>query len=82
MSLKRHTNLFKIFKTFRLTGRPGDVMKDVLALTHRLRDSEDTSLASIATSLSTRQLLRIAKRVKEFPEEDAYHAIHKACLAR
>jgi hypothetical protein len=57
-------------------------MKDVLALTHRLRDSEDTALASIASSLSTRQLIRIAKRLKQFPEEDAHHAIHKACLAR
>ena len=57
-------------------------MKDVLALTHRLRDSTDSSLTSIATSLSTRQLLRISKRLKQFPEEDAYHAIHKACLAR
>ncbi len=57
-------------------------MKDILALTHRLRDSTDSSLTSIATSLSTRQLLRIAKRLKQYPEEDAYHAIHKACLAR
>ena len=57
-------------------------MKAILNLTHQLRDSKDGSLTSIASSLSTRQLLRISKRLKLFPEEDAYHAIHKACLAR
>ena len=69
-------------RCFRLTGSIGDVMKDVMSLTHRLRDAEDASLAPIASSLSTRQLVRVARRLQKFPEEDAYHVIQKACLAR
>ncbi|KAK7090090.1 von Willebrand factor A domain-containing protein 8-like [Littorina saxatilis] len=49
---------------------------------HTLRDSTDGTLTSLASSLSTRQLLRIARRVTQYPGEDLYAIIHKACLAR
>jgi len=65
-----------------LTGKPGSVLEDVLRATHKLRSSEDTSLKSISTSLSTRQLLRVARRLQQFPEESTYSVINKACLAR
>ena len=39
-------------------------------------------VSSIASSLSTRQLLRIARRLATYPAEDLEHSIHKACLAR
>ncbi len=67
-----------------LTGAaaPSEVMEDVLRLTHQLRRSEDASLKSIANSLSTRQLLRISRRLQRFPDEWAHSAVHKACLAR
>ena len=57
-------------------------MTDVLHMTHILRSSSDSSLVSIANSLSTRQLIRICKRLQTFPNESAYHAIQKACLTR
>jgi len=63
-------------------GDMGDTLLDVLRLTHKLRKAEDKSLSSISTSLSTRQLLRVAKRLERFPGEDAYSVVHKACLAR
>ena len=67
----------------KLTGKPSTVLEDVLRLTHRLRSSEDASLKSIANSLSTRQLLRISRRIHLFEEDESvYGAIHKACLAR
>merc|ERR1712079_132518 len=44
--------------------------------------SDDGSLRSIATNLSTRQLLRIARRLQQFPSEDAHSAIQEATLAR
>jgi MoxR-like ATPase len=57
-------------------------LDDVLRLTHRLRQSEDAGLKSVAQSLSTRQLLRIARRMQKFPDEGVYQTVHKACLAR
>ncbi|XP_005100871.1 von Willebrand factor A domain-containing protein 8 [Aplysia californica] len=49
---------------------------------HNLRESTDGTLQSLASSLSTRQLLRISRRLAQFHSEDVYNVIHKACLAR
>lgn len=65
-----------------MTGTYGDVLEDILRVTHKLRSSEDASLRSIATNMSTRQLLRIARRLQKFPNENAYTSINKACLSR
>ncbi len=65
-----------------MTGPPGRVMEAVLAITQKLRNSEDAALRNIATSLSTRQLLRVGRRLQKFPQEDAYSTVSKACLAR
>ena len=43
---------------------------------------DNTQVSSIASSLSTRQLLRIARRLANYPAEDLEHSIQKACLAR
>ena len=51
-------------------GEPPKSLDSMLQLAHRLRTSDDSSLANIANSLSTRQLLRIARRQKQFPEDD------------
>uniref|UniRef100_A0A669BIT7 von Willebrand factor A domain-containing protein 8 n=1 Tax=Oreochromis niloticus TaxID=8128 RepID=A0A669BIT7_ORENI len=37
---------------------------------------------SLASSLSTRQLLRICRRLSQHPEESITHAVNKACLSR
>ncbi len=65
-----------------LTGHPSQVLQEVLKVTQRLRQSEDASLRSVSNSLSTRQLLRVARRLGRFPDESAHGAITKACLAR
>lgn len=57
-------------------------MDKLLDLTEKLRSSKDPTVSSIASSLSTRQLLRIARRLANYPAEDLEHSIHKACLAR
>ena len=65
------------------TGQePVDALKSILKLTYSLRTSTDNSLSNIANSLSTRQLVRIARRQQYFPNEDAYQLIQKACLSR
>lgn len=37
---------------------------------------------SLASSLSTRQLLRICRRISQYPDENIAHAVNKACLSR
>lgn len=37
---------------------------------------------SLASSLSTRQLLRICRRLSEHPEESVARSVNKACLSR
>jgi len=39
-------------------------------------------LKSVGTSLSTRQLLRVARRLSAYPNEHLYDVLHKACLAK
>ena len=65
-----------------LAGKAGQTMTDIMTVTHKLRQSEDASLRSVATNLSTRQLLRLAKRLGQYPDESAYNLINKACLGR
>jgi len=65
-----------------VAGDGGRVMSDIMTVTHKLRGSEDASLRSIATNLSTRQLLRLARRLNKYPDESAYNLINKACLGR
>jgi MoxR-like ATPase len=57
-------------------------MQKIMDWTHKLRESADTSLKSVAASLSTRQLLRIARRLTAYPDENLYDVLQKACLAR
>ncbi|KAM8976160.1 von Willebrand factor A domain-containing protein 8 [Pelodytes ibericus] len=61
---------------------PKDAAEQLLTLTHKLRDMKDPTAQSLASSLSTRQLLRICRRLSQYPEESLFHAINKACLSR
>ncbi|KAJ8404599.1 hypothetical protein AAFF_G00334620 [Aldrovandia affinis] len=61
---------------------PTEAVEQLLSLTHRLRETNDPTAQSLASSLSTRQLLRICRRLSRYPEESVSHAIHKACLSR
>ncbi|XP_076618440.1 von Willebrand factor A domain-containing protein c12.2 isoform X2 [Colletes latitarsis] len=63
-------------------GEPCKALSSILELAHVLRSSSDPTLQSLAGSLSTRQLLRIAERMQKFRTDDAYDAVHRACLAR
>ncbi|GAB1605806.1 von Willebrand factor A domain-containing protein 8-like [Argonauta hians] len=57
-------------------------MTTLLRFVHKLRASADPAFMSLASSLSTRQLLRIAHRFANFPSEDLGSVIHKACLSK
>ncbi|KAM4608925.1 von Willebrand factor A domain-containing protein 8 isoform 1-T1 [Polymixia lowei] len=61
---------------------PKEAVEQLLHLTHSLRKTNDPTAQSLASSLSTRQLLRICRRLSQYPEENIAHAVNKACLSR
>lgn len=61
---------------------PQDALEKLLSVTHKLRETQDPTAQSLAASLSTRQLLRIARRLSQYPNENLHDAITKACLSR
>ncbi|XP_072747214.1 von Willebrand factor A domain-containing protein 8 [Anoplolepis gracilipes] len=63
-------------------GEPSPALLSIVELAHVLRSSNDPTLQSLAGSLSTRQLLRIAERMHKFRCNDAYNAVQRACLTR
>ncbi|XP_041921214.1 von Willebrand factor A domain-containing protein 8 isoform X1 [Alosa sapidissima] len=61
---------------------PNTAVDQLLQLSHRLKQTNDPTYQSLASSLSTRQLLRICRRISQYPEESIAHAVNKACLSR
>ncbi|XP_047408351.1 von Willebrand factor A domain-containing protein 8 [Sciurus carolinensis] len=61
---------------------PQEALNKLLSFTHKLRDTQDPTAQSLAASLSTRQLLRISRRLSQYPNENLHSAITKACLSR
>ncbi|KAF7215165.1 transcript variant X1 [Nothobranchius furzeri] len=61
---------------------PTEAAEKLLDLVHHLRQTGDPIAQSLASSLSTRQLLRICKRLSQYPDESIAQAVHKACLSR
>ncbi|XP_050974831.1 von Willebrand factor A domain-containing protein 8 isoform X2 [Labeo rohita] len=61
---------------------PKEAVEQLQHLTHSLRKSNDSTALSLASSLSTRQLLRICRRLSQYPQESVAHAVNKACLSR
>uniref|UniRef100_A0A674IJM6 von Willebrand factor A domain-containing protein 8 n=1 Tax=Terrapene triunguis TaxID=2587831 RepID=A0A674IJM6_9SAUR len=56
---------------------PTVAVEQLLSLTHKLRETNDPTAQSLASSLSTRQLLRICRRLSQYPDESLYHAVNK-----
>ncbi|XP_012578723.1 PREDICTED: von Willebrand factor A domain-containing protein 8 isoform X2 [Condylura cristata] len=61
---------------------PQEALDKLLSFTHNLRETQDPTAQSLASSLSTRQLLRISRRLSQYPNENLHGAVHKACLSR
>ncbi|XP_053253218.1 von Willebrand factor A domain-containing protein 8 isoform X2 [Podarcis raffonei] len=61
---------------------PSAAVEQLLKLAHKLRETNDPTAQSLASSLSTRQLLRICRRLSQYPDERLYDAVNKACLSR
>ncbi|XP_003412650.2 von Willebrand factor A domain-containing protein 8 isoform X2 [Loxodonta africana] len=61
---------------------PQEALDKLLSFTHKLRETQDPTAQSLAASLSTRQLLRISRRLSLYPNENLHGAVAKACLSR
>ena len=64
------------------TSSINEKVEKVINLALSLRESSDPTLASLSSSFSTRQLLRMSKRLLSYPEDSLYNTVQKACLAR
>ncbi|XP_004527380.1 von Willebrand factor A domain-containing protein 8 [Ceratitis capitata] len=54
----------------KLYGEIDEDINKIINLSHNLRDSNDPTLSNLAGTLSTRQLLKIARRMSAFPSGD------------
>ncbi|XP_054285808.1 von Willebrand factor A domain-containing protein 8 [Macrosteles quadrilineatus] len=63
-------------------GRAAPAVLEVVKLSHMLRNSSDPTLQSLASSLSTRQLLRVARRAAAYPALGPYEIVQQACLGK
>ncbi|CAG8510049.1 14562_t:CDS:10, partial [Ambispora leptoticha] len=54
----------------------------LLRFANRLRQDKDETIKILSDAFSTRQLIRICRRITAFPDESLYDSIHKAALSR
>lgn len=65
-----------------MLGLDMSVSQQMARLAHELRTSQDASLRSVASSYSTRQLIRVARRVTTFDGLDLRAELKRAALDR
>uniref|UniRef100_A0A8D8BLW5 von Willebrand factor A domain-containing protein 8 n=2 Tax=Culex pipiens TaxID=7175 RepID=A0A8D8BLW5_CULPI len=69
-----------------LYGPLDNTMHQILKVAHHLRSASDTTMKNLASNLSTRQLLRIARRLHEYGEHlsdrSAYSILHNTFLTK
>ncbi|XP_050294276.1 LOW QUALITY PROTEIN: von Willebrand factor A domain-containing protein 8 [Anthonomus grandis grandis] len=63
-------------------GRIDKTLHKIIDLAHILRSNNDQSLKNLAGHLSTRQLIRIAARMKQFHTEDAYSMLEETFMLK
>ncbi|KAG0792461.1 hypothetical protein G6F57_004554 [Rhizopus arrhizus] len=63
-------------------GVDEDKLKQLLTFSRRLRHDKDDTVRMLSSALSTRQLIRICRRLSYFENENLYTAINKAALSR
>nr|CAG8451889.1 3329_t:CDS:10 [Entrophospora candida] len=54
----------------------------LLQFANRLRQDKDETIKMLSNALSTRQLIRICRRLAVFPDESLHQAIHKVSLSK
>lgn len=69
-----------VIKTLFPTMNP-EVLNQIIHFANSLRLEKEETLKTISSSLSTRQLLRIARRMNSFPQDSMYTCILKSVLS-
>jgi len=83
----QQTSVYSAIYTAQVPGMRVSDVKGLLKVCQRLRSDKDATAQSLAASLSTRQLIRVARRMAA-SGDGADHkklisdAIHRACLSR
>ncbi|KAF9432703.1 von Willebrand factor A domain-containing protein 8, partial [Entomortierella beljakovae] len=54
----------------------------LLKFANHLRNSKDETIKTLSNAMSTRQLIRICRRLAVFPDESLHDAVHKVSLSR
>ncbi|KAG0215924.1 von Willebrand factor A domain-containing protein 8 [Mortierella sp. GBA30] len=54
----------------------------LLKFANHLRNSPDETIKTLSSAMSTRQLIRICRRLAVFPNESLHDAVHKVSLSR
>ncbi|CAG9561699.1 unnamed protein product [Danaus chrysippus] len=72
----------EIFIINSLYGNISAPLHSIINLADQLRKSEDSTLKNLSSSLSTRQLLRIASRMSKYPTDSAYETVQRTFLAK
>ncbi|XP_072949521.1 von Willebrand factor A domain-containing protein 8 [Epargyreus clarus] len=72
----------EIFIINSLYGDISDPLHSIINLADQLRKSDDNTLKNLSSSLSTRQLLRIASRMSKYPTDSAYETVQRTFLAK
>ncbi|KAG0082211.1 von Willebrand factor A domain-containing protein 8, partial [Linnemannia elongata] len=54
----------------------------LLKFANHLRNSPDETIKTLSSAMSTRQLIRICRRLAVFPDESLHEAVHKVSLSR
>lgn len=74
-----HNSNFNFFLQY---GDISNPLHSIINLADQLRASEDNTLKNLSSSLSTRQLLRIASRMAKYPTDSAYETVQRTFLAK
>ncbi|CAH2048800.1 unnamed protein product, partial [Iphiclides podalirius] len=72
----------EIFIINSLYGKISKPLHSIIELADQLRRSEDSTLRNLSSSLSTRQLLRIAHRMSKYPTDSAHETVQRTFLAK
>ncbi|KAF9979600.1 von Willebrand factor A domain-containing protein 8 [Mortierella antarctica] len=78
LSLQEETQLLETLSP----GVSPESLSLLLKFANHLRNSPDETIKTLSSAMSTRQLIRICRRLAVFPNESLHDAVHKVSLSR
>ncbi|KAG0353898.1 von Willebrand factor A domain-containing protein 8, partial [Gamsiella multidivaricata] len=78
LSLQEETQLLETLSP----GVSPESLGLLLKFANHLRNSPDETIKTLSSAMSTRQLIRICRRLAVFPNESLHEAVHKVSLSR